>query len=178
MKNLLRNHRAYLGGAIDRCPDLGIEWRLYVAEKLRKRWGVIPYNPMDKALLNPIADEHEGRDRRKKWKADGEYDLLKNFIKEIRHVDLRMTDRSDFGIFYIDIDVHNCGTYEELAWMNRGKKPCLIMCKQGVKNIPDWLFGVLPYENFFSTWESLFDYLDEVDSGQADDLGRWIFFTE
>lgn len=178
MNNLLKNHRCYLAGPIDRCPNLGIDWRNYISNVLRQRYNAIPYNPMDKPLQYPIADEHEKREERKNWKKEGRLDLLKDFLWDIRHVDLRMTDRSDWGIFYIDLDIHSCGTYEELTRMNMSKKPCLTMCKQGVLNTPDWIVGKLPLENIFGNWEDLISYMDKVNSGEIKDTRRWVFFSE
>lgn len=173
----LANHRIYLAGPIDRCPNLGIDWRLYISQILEKKYYAIPYNPMAKPLLYPIADEHEKRELRKQWKEKGDFQQLKNFMWDIRHVDLRMTDRSDAGIFYVDLDIHSCGTYEELTRMNMSKKPCLVMCKQGINHMPDWIIGKLPIETLFGSWDDLISYLDQVDFGVASDLDRWIFFT-
>lgn len=170
----LSNTRAYLAGPIDRCPNLGVEWRVWITKELSSRYGVVAYNPMDKPI--EIAGEMEGRELRKQWKSKGQYEKLADFIKVIRHVDLRMTDKADFGIFYIDTDIHMCGSYEELSWMNRCKRPCLVMCKQGVVGIPDWIFGMIPCKHMFDSWDDLFVYLDEVDGGYDDGTNRWMIF--
>lgn len=164
----------YLSGAIDACPNLGVAWREWLSEELWQRYQVIPFNPMEKPIV--IAGEHEKRGLRKQWKETGEYTKLAEFVREIRHVDLRLVDKADFGIFYFDMDIPMAGTYEELFWMNRSKKPCLIMCKQGKRVLPDWIFGTIPSVNMFSSWEDLFVYLDAVNTGLMDDLGRWLFF--
>lgn len=166
----------YLSGAIDRCPNLGVAWRESLQEVLIKDYGVIPFNPMNKPVV--IAGEHEFREQRRDWKRNGHFTKLKEFVKQIRHVDLRMCDKSDFGIFYIDIDIHACGTYEELTRMNISKKPCLVVCAQGLQQMPDWLFATLPVEHLFDTWEDMLKYLDEVHTGEAfDDMGRWVFWN-
>lgn len=170
----LLNTTAYLAGPIDRCPNLGVEWRKWITEQLYEKYQIISYNPMDKPVK--IAGEMEGRELRKQWKIEKQFHLLADFIKLIRRVDLRMTDKSDFGIFYIDIDIHMCGSYEELSWMNRCKKPCLVMCKQGVGQIPDWLFGTIPYQHMFSSWDDMFLYLDKINQGYDDGTNRWIMF--
>lgn len=174
-RNRLKGQTAYLSGAIDRCPNLGVEWRDWLQEILINQYGVIPFNPMNKPVL--IAGEHERREERRSWKENGDYDKLQEFVKEIRHVDLRMCDKSDFGIFYLNMNIHSCGTYEELSWMNRSKKPCLIVCEQGKREVPDWLYGTLPIEHIMDNWNELLKYLDHINNDEfIDDLGRWIFW--
>lgn len=170
----LYNTIAYLSGAIDRCPNLGIEWREWLTKQLDIRYGVISYNPMSKPIK--IAGEHEHRELRKQWKSEGQYDKLVEFMRTIRHVDLRMCDKADFGIFYIDIPIHACGTYDELSTMNDQKKPCLIVCKQGKKAAPDWLFGMVPHTHIMSSFDEVFEYLDRVDDGWDDGSRRWLIF--
>ncbi len=171
----LRGQICYLSGAIDSCPNLGISWRESIQDILIKDYGVIPFNPMNKPVV--IADEHEFREQRRDWKRDGKYSELKEFVKQIRHIDLRMCDKSDFGIFYIDTNIHACGTYEELTRMNISKKPCLVICEQGLLGIPDWLFATLPVEHLFDDWYDLLLYLDKVHTNEVfDDMGRWVFW--
>lgn len=171
----LANQRFYLAGPIDRCPNLGIEWRNYVSNALKERYNAIPYNPMAKPI--EIAGEMEGRELRKQWKSSGQYDKLAEFMRIVRRVDLRMTDKADVGIFYIDIDIHMCGSYEELTWMNRCKKPCLVVCKQGVFQIPDWIFGMIPVQHMMNCWDELFNYLNRVNDGWDDGTNRWLKFN-
>jgi len=58
-------------------------------------------------------------------------------MKQIRPVDLRMVDICDFLVVNLDLQVHACGTYEELFWANRMKKPVLIRIEQGIEHTPD-----------------------------------------
>lgn len=173
--NCLKNLRFYLAGPIDRCPNLGIEWRLRISNELNKRYNAISYNPMAKPI--EIAGEIDGRILRRQWKSTGQYDQLAKFMKTIRRVDLRMTDKADVGIFYIDTNIHMCGSYEELTWMNRCKKPCLIMCEQGKCEVPDWIFGMIPHCHIFSSWGELFSYLDSINLGYNDNTNRWMIFS-
>lgn len=162
----------YMSGAIDRCPNLGIDWRLRIAAFLREKYSCKVYNPMDKPIR--IAGEHEKRDLRKQWKAAGEYDKLADFVREIRHVDLRLCDLADWGIFYLDLEIYATGTFEELFLMNRQKKPLLVVCKQGKAHVPDWLFGVIDHRFFFDSFEDMLPYLDQIDAGWDDGSGRWL----
>lgn len=173
-KHNLWGMRCYLSGAMDRVPDAGKQWRDRITPFL-EHLGVIVLNPCSKPIA--MDPEMENREVRKKLKDDGDYDKLSEFMKKIRTVDLRLTDMADFLVVNIDMDVHICGTYEELGWANRMKKPILIRCAQGKKNVADWLFGMVPQKHIFGTWKDLKLYLHNVHSGvDAEEMKRWIFF--
>jgi len=104
----------------------------------------------------------ENRALRHKAKRAGDYEFVRNQMKQIRPVDLRMVDITDFLVVNIDLEVHACGTYEELYWANRMKKPCIVRIAQGVEHTPDWLFGTLPFEMIFSTWDQVKTYLRHI----------------
>lgn len=173
--NRLRGMRAYLAGAMDRVADGGVGWRRAIGGWLHFR-GVEVYDPCDKPIDIGIED-FENRNQRHQWKATGNYDAIASDMRTIRGVDLRMVDVVDFLVINLDLDVHACGTYEELFLANREKKPCIIRCEQGKSKIPDWLFGVLPHEMMFSTWAEVHQYLVYVDSSpKVNSHKRWYFF--
>ena len=94
--NRLFGMRTYLVGAMDRVEDGGVEWRGRLEPELNKL-GVVVFNPCNKAI--PVAIEDKAsRSRRQKYKSAGSYNLAVNEMKEIRNVDLRMVDISDFII--------------------------------------------------------------------------------
>jgi hypothetical protein len=67
---------------------------------------------------------------------------------------------------------------EELFWANRMKKPILVRVEQGKRNAPDWLFGTLPHQLIFSTWNEVVTYLRHVAKDEyVDHLRRWRFFN-
>lgn len=175
-KGLLHGKTVYLIGAIDRAPDEGAGWRQILQKQLRKRYGCNVYNPLEKPIQTGIEDE-KSRIQRRQWKESGEYDKLSAEVKIIRRVDLRMVDKADFMVCYIDLNVVFCGTMEEISLANRQKKPIIIFCKQGKKNIPDWLFGMLPHEMFFDNIDQVIEYLDGINNRKdTRDFGRWVFF--
>ena len=99
-------------------------------------------------------------------------------MKEIRAVDLRMVDTSDFIIASLDLNVHLCGTLEEIFWANRQKKPILIRMEQGKKNTPDWIFGTVPHKFIFDSWTDLFYYIERINTGiDAETMSRWCFLN-
>lgn len=172
--NRLWGNLTYLIGPIDRCPDNGRTWRKQIEPDLLKR-GIIPLNPLEKPIDLGIEDD-ESRENRKVYKQNENYQELSKEVRIIRHVDLRLVDRADFIICYLDTSIHMCGTYEELFWANRLKSPIIVVCPQGKQNIPDWLFGTLKEEFFFSNFEDALKYIDYIDSSDnPEHLGRWLF---
>ena len=167
--------RCYLIGAMDQASDGGVQWREIMAEFL-SNLGVVPLNPCDKPIQLGFEDI-ESRKLRQSMKDRGDYDLICQRVRELRTVDLRMVDMSDFIIFNLDIDIPTCGSWEEMGWANRLKKPVLIRCKQGKNQIPDWTFGMIPHQHIFGNWEALKSYLVDIHSApEVDTMKRWMFF--
>ena len=107
----------------------------------------------------------------------GKWEELVNMMKPICAIDLRMVDIAHFIIMYLDPQVHTCGTYHEIFVAIQQKKPVLIMCKGGKKCLPFWLFGVIPIQMIFDTWDELLKYIAHINNDDdVDDCGRWRFF--
>lgn len=174
-KTRLKGSRVYLCGAMDRVPDGGVQWRDDIAPWLQNL-GIKVINPCDKPI-DICVEDAENRELRNNWKETCQYNKLAEEMKLLRAVDLRFVDISDFLIVYLDTDVHACGTYEEIFLANRQKMPILVVIKGGVRNIPDWLFGTLPYDHFFGTWIGLKHYVNHVHSyrGEVKHYKRWFF---
>jgi len=173
--NRLKNQRAYLAGPMDRCPNGGKDWREFISNILQHH-GVIPLNPANKPT-NIATENDESRQQRRLLKQNHQYDELAQLMKTIRNVDLRMVDISDFLIVNLDLDIFPCGTYEEIFLANRQKKPIIVRMKQGKENAPDWLFGSIPHDMIFSSWNEVIHYIDHINySVQIDTNNRWMFF--
>lgn len=175
--NRLNNQRVYLAGAMDRVPDGGKTWRENISPLL-KNMGLIVFNPLTKP--SEIGKEDENTvTLKKRLKQEKRYDELSKVMKTIRNVDLRLVDISDFLIVNLDLDIHPCGTYEEVFLANREKKPILINVVQGKQNAPDWLFGTLPHEMIFDSWLDLREYLVYIATAETIDThNRWYFFKD
>lgn len=171
--NRLKGQIAYVSGAIDRAPDLGKGWRDKITPALEK-FGITIFNPLEKPIKG--ANETDFRVNREHWKQNEEWSKLAEVMKEIRHCDLRLCDKADFGIFYLDLNIYATGTMEELFTMNRQYKPCLVVCEQSKAEIPDWLWGALPEEYMFGSFSYMFDYLRKIDKSKKK-LKRWVFFN-
>jgi nucleoside 2-deoxyribosyltransferase len=173
--NRLKNQRVYLAGAMDRVIDRGNGWRDNITPFLESL-GVVVFNPIKKPtkLGKEDAETHEYKT---KLKYDQNYDALSSVMKTIRGVDLRLVDISDFLIVNLDLDVHPCGTYEEIFLANRSKKPVVVHMEQGKQNAPDWLFGTIPHQMIFSSWDELKNYLQYIDGyNSIEHHNRWRFF--
>lgn len=176
MNNKLRNQRCYLAGAMDRVPDRGVGWRAFITPILNS-FGVQVFNPLNKPTNLGSEDELVVA-KKKRLKEEQKYQELSLLMREIRSVDLRMVDISDFLIVNLDLNTHPCGTLEEIFWANRQKKPILVRMEQGKINAPDWLFGTLPHEFIFDNWDAMVKYLESINASYMNDNHkRWCFFN-
>ena len=174
--NRLKNQRVYLAGAMDRVKDRGSTWRDNITPFLESL-GIVVFNPLNKPS-NIGMEDTEVHLVKKKLKERKNYDELSSMMKTIRGVDLRLVDISDFLIVNLDIDTHPCGTLEEIFWANRQKKPIIIHMEQGKNNTPDWLFGTIPHQMIFSTWDEVKEYLLHINSAEnIETYKRWYFFS-
>ena len=174
--NRLNKQRVYLAGAMDRVPDRGSTWRDNITPFL-EQLGIEVFNPISKPTNIGLEDE-DTHLIKTKLKQQGRYDELSSMMKMIRSVDLRLVDISDFMIVNLDLNVHPCGTLEEIFWANRQKKPIIVHMVQGKNQAPDWLFGTIPHQTIFSNWEEIKAYITHIDSAEnIDTYKRWYFFT-
>ena len=92
---------------------------------------------------------------------------------------MRFTDKADFLIAHVDVDVKMCGTWEEIFISNRSKKPILIKMSPSKVDTPDWLLATIPPSLIFDTWDELKSYLLHIHNfnNDVDDLGRWVFIN-
>lgn len=173
--NRLKNQRVYLAGAMDRVADRGSTWRDNITPFL-ENLGVVVFNPIKKPT-DIGTEDAESHVTKTKLKSQRRFDELSAMMKTIRAVDLRLVDISDFLVVNLDLDVHPCGTYEEIFEANRSKKPILIHVEQGKDHTPDWLFGAIPHQMFFSNWDDIKNYLLHINNDEnIDTYNRWRFF--
>lgn len=172
----LLNQRVYLAGAMDRVADRGNGWRDNITPFLEDL-GVTVFNPIKKPSILGQEDAETHR-YKTQLKINKEYDKLSQLMKVIRSVDLRLVDISDFLIVNLDLDIHPCGTYEEIFLANRSKKPVVVHMVQGKSHTPDWLFGTIPHQMIFSTWDDLKSYISHINNDKIiEDYNRWKFFN-
>ena len=172
--NRLKKSRVYLAGAIDRVLDRGMGWRDSISPFLKNL--EIHINDPLKKLGDLGIEDSITHLKKKALKETQDYENLSFLMKEIRRIDLRLVDISDFLIVNLDLDTHPCGTYEEIFWANRQKKPIIIHMEQGKRNAPDWLFGAIPHDMIFSNWEEIKEYLLYINEcPYIETFDRWYF---
>jgi hypothetical protein len=171
--NLLKHIRVYLVGGMESLADCGASWRNEIKEKLKDvniRW----FDPVNKVFVKDVQEAGQHQKDLKTLRAEGKFDELAERMKEIRSYDLSMVDRSDAIIFYFDINTFTCGSWEELATANRAKKPIFFICKQGVNNVPLWMFGMIPHKYFYNSIDEVVEIVKSIDSGEKKaDSSRW-----
>ena len=49
---------------------------------------------------------------------------------------------------------------------------------QGKQKAPDWLFGTIPHEMIFSSWDEIKYYLNKIHTyAEIETFNRWYFFN-
>jgi len=160
----LQDRKIYLSGPIEH--DDGCEnWRTEPKKVLTERFGL--------KLFDPYADpKQQFAEKLRSAMDDGDWDYAEKIAKDFVSKDLTKVDRSDFIIACLPKDVMTTGTHHEIVYSNDRKKPTIICCPQGVRFIPAWYFG---FRNImrFGDWESVYNYLQEVDDGKHMNNNRW-----
>lgn len=174
--NNLKGMRTYLVGAMDRVSDGGVTWRHNITPHLEEM-NITVINPCSGNNIKHVSESLEIRHWIEYYKETRQFDKIKKY-SNIRSADLRCIDVSDFIIVYVDMDIHLCGSYEELFTANRQKKPVLVWCKQGKELAPNWLFFTLPHQHIFGSMSELLDYLHRINEMEdTSKLDRWFFFN-
>lgn len=173
--NRLQYNRAYLCGPMEHADKNGEDWRIALQKEL-KDLNIIWLDPTHKPT-NIALETEETKHILNELREKGDYDLLKQMGVPIRGYDLRMVDVADFLVVHLNNNTPTCGTWEELFWANRQKKPILLHHEQGRNSIPHWLYFTLPKQMMFETWDEVYTYLRHISNDtNIDDLGRWRFF--
>jgi len=165
----------YLVGPIDDVKDDGVGWRQEITPHL-KEMGVTVFDPTDKPsdLGREVGPE---KDRLMKLKEAGDWASLREAMKPIVHIDLRMTQKSDFIVAYLPKNAKVCGTIHEIVLAVQSKIPVLILCPGGRKTVSNWLFGIVHYNYMHESMTSLIEHLNNIHSGVATvDKSHWQFF--
>lgn len=180
--NRLANMRCYLAGAIEKESYGGVQWRTKLKSDLRElniQW----LDPTDKPTTVGIENEDTGR-MLKQYRSQGNGVAVKEIMRPIRHVDLRMIDLSDFIIARLEPDVPTFGTHEEIDRAIYQHKPVLIMVEGGLDKAPLWWFDKVDLATLFEKWSDMYSYLETVAHSAANDLSlmeasdwKWIFFS-
>lgn len=177
-QNVLDNCVLYLAGPINFAPDNGRNWRSEFKHKaLQKGCKFTILDPTDKPTG---LGEHvnEERDYAEVFRENEQWDDLTKYVKRYRRIDLRMVDLSDIFIMYVNVDIHTCGTYQEMTFAESQRKPILAIIHGGKKKAPDWLFAVVNHNEMFATVDECVNYLTSINTNMIGVDERWVFIRK
>lgn len=169
----LKDITIYLAGPIDCAVDLGVGWR----QEFKQRSTGLDVDFLDptqkpKGLLSETKKEF---DMCEAMRSDNKWQELADFVKKIIRVDLKLVDKSDVLVAYIDKNIYMCGTMHEIVVANQQKKPIMLIVNGGKPRCPGWLFGLVEPDNIFDSIESCINKLhiiDKCDKKKLDD--KWV----
>ena len=181
---ILKGASCYLPGGMQFAADFGVGWRRRFIELAENAdLGLSITDPTDKTrnkniwfpFLHELSEEQAYA---KELKAKGDWDALTDYVHSYRRIDLRCVDQADFMVAMIDTRIHLCRTYDEVFTAEDQKKPIFAIVPEGRKNAPDWLFGVIKWQEMFEDIESCVDYLVKINTGKVELDDRWVLITE
>lgn len=174
--NELNGIKIFLSGGIDRVADDGIQWREEIKRKCQDAdLSIIFLDPTDKpdGLGCEVGLEKYAI---KNHLNNGDWEAASEESKNVRHIDLRMVDRTDLYVVYIDLDSHLCGTYNELFEAEKQQKPLFAIMKEPYtkKDFPAWLVSIFREEEVFNSIDECVKYLCKINSGKIKQDDRWL----
>lgn len=169
--NILKGTRCYLVGSMQ--YHNGRTWRSIVTEELKKI-GITCFDPYNNPFVCGIDETEQSQEKRLTLIEQGNYDEVSTQMRSVRSHDLCCVDYSEFIIAYIDPQKVTVGSWEELFWANRLKRPIFLVVEGGKKKCPLWLFGTLPHKYIYNSFEEVVDVLCKINNGEKEiDSNRW-----
>lgn len=156
---MFNGSKAYLSGPMEFSNS---DYRTQPTIELLKIFGIQVFDP----ALDP---KEQWAPDVQQAKADKDYMRIKSIAERFFRKDIGMLYKCDMTIAFLPYKVPTVGTHHEIIESWRSMKPTLLVCPDGIENIPVWYFGFMPLEHMFSSWDSLYDYLRRVESGDAYD---------
>ncbi len=167
----------YLSGPMEFVADHGVEWRRNFI-KLSDEAGLrIDYIDPTNKPGDETAKIGENKDHQNRLKAEGRYVELQEYVDSYRRQDLRYTDLADFLVAVVDPRVPQWGTSNEIYVAEWAHKPMFFICDGGLKNLPNWLFGVIEIKgrcNVFESVEEVIEELKRYNSGEVPINDKWV----
>jgi hypothetical protein len=183
----------YLSGPITHDTST-TNWRPPVMNTLRERFGVSIFDPFSDPKQNKTGAIKAAKEAQDKQEVQR---LVSGFVRK----DLAVVDRSDFvlarfaykhvyfpedlvpELFCNDevamkplarlLQVPTTGTIHEIINSDLYHKPTLLVSECGWWTLPEWLLGFIPTRYWFSSFEEVYDYLQDVDRGKHMNDDRW-----
>ena len=142
------------------------DWKTSVVETLTSRFGI--------AVHDPAKDEKQKRATQLETAIqEGNFDEAEEIATCFVKKDLAIIDRCDFLVAYNPLGVPTTGVPCEVHHAVSLKKPVMIVCPEGKKNVSRWYMGYLRHRYLFGDWDSLYEYLDSVNKYKEFANHRW-----
>jgi hypothetical protein len=165
--NYLKDKAVYLCGGMSAYKDSGMGWRDEVKPILTNRFGIHVYDPTHKEVVG-AAEIGESKEKFRKLILEEKWVELKEAFDLVVRWDLRAVDKADFLIVDYDPTIHTVGTIHELVLASSQKKPILVKYQKAhLSKVNPWMSILIRPEHFFSEWDDLFAYLQQVDEGHV-----------
>lgn len=178
LKGILDGSLCYLIGAMDLAPDQGKNWREDIRCRSKQSGLKIKYFDPTKKVKGLKQEVKAELLLTKKLRESGNWDELSKFMKVVVRQDHRCIDISDFVIFYLDTDIHTCGSYFEFRAAMSQKKPYFLISNGGKEKVPSWLFGIMDHNFIFPDVQSVISNLVKLDSGQIPISDKWVLIRK
>ena len=170
-KGILYRTRVYLSGQMQYFD--GEPWRVKVGKEFEKR-GIIVFSPYNHPFIGCTQENSDVAEYIKTLIAQNKYDEVAALVKKVRVEDLRTVDIADFIFCYLNPKYPTVGTWEEVFWANRMKKPIFFVVEGGKAKCPFWMYGVIPHKYIYdSIGDALKMVLDIDDGVKPIDSARW-----
>lgn len=156
---MLNGSKAYFSGPME---FSSVDYRTQPSIELQKMFGIQVFDP----ALDP---KQQWISEIKQAKSDKDYVRMKSIAENFVRKDLGILYQCDMTIAFLPYKMPTVGTHHEIIESWRAMKPTLLVCQEGIENIPVWYFGFIPIEHMFASWNDLYDYLARVESGDAYD---------
>jgi hypothetical protein len=179
MENLLAGTRAYLAGAVEH--DKGAKsWREQITERL-KPYAVQVYDPLVKPSWLPEICKKDPSLYRPALMGGHDEILSKQDVYDanvdVRKLCLAHVAAADWIICYMPIK-YTAGTFEEIYLAQKLNKPVFFMIPDGIPStwmLPMFCTPETQDRVFFKDWDSMFKYIDQIDSGTVEiDPYQWV----
>lgn len=163
----LKGKTVYLCGAMAAVADDGKQWREYVTTLLKQR-GVQVLDPTRKKS-RCASEIDENKELFRKLIKEEKFEELSDVFAPVARWDLRSVDKADFLVVNYDSTVHTFGTIDEIVIANLERKPILVRYDPAqLDTLNPWITVRVKPKHMFSSWKTLFEHLDVVDSGKFD----------
>ena len=146
--------------------DDGTGWRDWITPKLQTEFNLIVEDPAKKTVNGGLCEVKDDKKKFKEMAKREDWEQLKEGFYPIVRKDLRCVDKADFIIAVYDPTIASFGTIHEIIEAAHQKKPILVRYdREQLDHFNPWLTCLVKPQWLFPTWEKMFEYLSEIDSG-------------